>query len=366
MKFTVERENILKPLQYVVGTVERRQTLPILANILIVAENDELTVTGTDLEVELTANFEAEVSEPGKITVPARKLLDICKALPEGSKIDVAVNKERVTVKSGRSKFTLSSLPAEGFPSIEQSKTAKRFFIEKEDFKRLIEQSRFSMAQQDARYYLNGMMFELQKDKIKSVSTDGHRLSLCEMAVEIPDASLDQIIIPRKGIIELSRLLDSTNEKIQVNVATNHIHIVMPGIVFTSKLIDGKFPDYQRVVPENASLHVIADRENLKQSLIRTSILSNEKYRGVRLLFSENSIRIHSNNPEQEEAEDILEAEYCGEEIEIGFNVAYIIDALGAISGDTVKLSFSGPSSSCLIQEIKGGDSKYVIMPMRI
>lgn len=369
MKFSVSRDTLLKSLNLVAGVVERRQTLPVLANVLMVLEGDRLSLTGTDLEVELVGRVQLSgAGEAGEITVPARKLTDICKSLPEESTISFAVSEGKATVVSGRSRFTLSTLPAREFPNVEDSIGTHQLTLKQSQLKRLIDRTGFAMAQQDVRYYLNGMLWELEEDKLRFVATDGHRLAMCTLPenVAVKGDGHTQVIIPRKGVLELGRLLMEEQEEISIVIGTNHIRAVTEDFTFTSKLVDGKFPDYQRVLPRSADKIVLGSRLELRQAFTRTAILSNEKYRGVRLKLAENSLDILANNPEQEEAEETVPVEYAGEPLEIGFNVSYLLDVLGVLSGEKVKLSLADPNSSALLEESEEGDSLYVVMPMRL
>lgn len=367
MKFTVSRDALLKPLNLVAGVVERRQTLPILANVLMVLDGDHLSLTGTDLEVELVGRVQLSgKTEPGEVTVPARKLVDICKSLPEGSDIHFVLKEGKVTVKSGRSRFTLSTLPAREFPNVEDSMGTHQFRVKQGQLKRLIDRTGFAMAQQDVRYYLNGMLWELDDKQLRVVATDGHRLALCTLPERLDTDGETQVILPRKGVLELSRLLLEEEAEIAVVIGSNHIRATTDEFTFTSKLVDGKFPDYQRVLPRSPDKVVVGSRLELRQAFTRTAILSNEKYRGVRLKVTENNLDIVANNPEQEEAEETVPVQYSGEKLEIGFNVSYLLDVLGVLSGDEVKLSLSDPNSSALLEESEEGDSLYVVMPMRL
>ena len=366
MKFKIQREAFLKPLQQIIGVVERRQTLPVLGNILVQATNLGLTLTATDLEVELVAKVSLEVEAGGEVTLPARKLLDICRTLPDEAWIEITVDQERALVRSGKSRFTLATLPASDFPVVEELKSVQAFRFPQKELKELIERTHFSMAQQDVRYYLNGLMLELDKKGIRSVATDGHRLAMCELAAKTGVSEGQQVIVPRKGVQELLRLLESDEGEVEIQLGGNHIRISTPEIRFTSKLIDGRFPDYKRVMPKGGDKQIRADRGRLRQALARTSILSNEKYRGIRLSLDENILRIQAHNPEQEEAEEELEIQYGGDALEIGFNVTYLLDALGALPGDDVRILLSDANSSCLIEEGGSGHCKYVVMPMRL
>ena len=365
MKFSISREALIKPLNLVAGVVERRQTLPILSNVLLNLEGTQLSLTGTDLEVELIGRVEVEAGGvDGEITVPARKLVDICKSLPDSSQIEFSVDSGKAMVKAGRGRFTLSTLPATEFPSVDESAGDQTLEVAQSVVKRLIDRTAFAMAQQDVRYYLNGMLLELKAGRLRMVATDGHRLALCTAneAVSTGDAA---IIIPRKGVLELSRLLD-TDESIRLVIGSNHIRAANQQFTFTSKLVDGKFPEYERVLPKSADKTVIGQRLELRQAFTRTAILSNEKYRGVRLKLSADTLDITANNPEQEQAEEVVAVEYQGEELEVGFNVSYLLDVLSVLDGDQVRLSLSDSASSALLEEADEGDSLYVVMPMRL
>ena len=365
MKLSANREALLKPLQAVIGVVERRQTMPILANVLLVAKNDSVSVTATDLEVELVASAEVNVDNAGEVTVPGRKLLDICRALPEGAEISVSQSGDKLNVRSGRSKFSLTTLPAAEFPTVEDINAGSKIDVSQEVLARLLEKTHFSMAQQDVRYYLSGLLLETGGKTLRAVATDGHRLALCEVETDggkLPD---QQVIVPRKGVLELQRLMSGEGE-LSIALGSNHVRIELDGIRFTSKLIDGRFPEYDRVIPKDAGNVVSADRELFRAALQRTAILSNEKYRGIRMIINTGSLVLQAHNPEQEEAEETLEVEYDGDDIEIGFNVNYLLDALSAVDSESVTLGLVDSNSSCLIQEPGKDDCKYVVMPMRL
>ena len=365
MKLTATREDILAPLQSVIGVVERRQTMPVLANVLLAARENRLSVTGTDLEVELVATNTANVQQAGDITVPGRKLLDIFRSLPEKTSVTISTEGERVSVRGGRSRFTLSSLPAAEFPLVEEINAQQTLTLAQGEFRRLIDKTHFSMAQQDVRYYLNGLLLETDGKALRAVATDGHRLALCEMELAGKSKATHQVIVPRKGVLELQRIL-GTEGNIELAVGTNHVRCQIGDIRFTSKLIDGRFPEYGRVIPNSPPRTVEADRENLRQALQRTAILSNEKYRGIRLTARPDLLTLQAHNPEQEEAEDQVEVSYKGEEVEIGFNVNYLLDALSAIEGDKVEIGLTDSNSSCLIHAPGTTHTRYVVMPMRL
>ena len=365
MKLSAAREVLLKPLQAVIGVVERRQTMPILSNVLLIAKDGQLSVTATDLEVELVAQADVDVETGGEITVSGRKLLDICRALPDNAAITINVSGEKLFVKSGRSKFSLATLPAAEFPTVEDIRAGQTISVPQDVLARLIEKTHFSMAQQDVRYYLNGMLLETGGSHLRSVATDGHRLALAE--AELDGTSLDeqQVIVPRKGVLELQRLMGGEGS-VDIKLGANHVRIQLEGIRFTSKLIDGRFPEYDRVIPKETSNQLTADKELLKGALQRTAILSNEKYRGIRLIIRDSGVVLQAHNPEQEEAEEELEVNYGGEDIEIGFNVNYLLDALGAVDGDEISLAVQDSNSSCLIRKPGSDDCKFVVMPMRL
>lgn len=369
MKFVISREALLRPLNLAAGVVERRQTLPILSNVLLVLNGQRLSVTGTDLEVELVGHVELEQApeSQGEVTVPARKLVDICKSLPEGSQLEFALDDQRLVIRSGRSRFTLSTLPAGDFPSVDDSPGSFELELKQADLKRLIDRTSFAMAQQDVRYYLNGMLWEVRAGRLRAVATDGHRLAMCTLQSEIHVAEDSlQVILPRKGVIELSRLLSDGESTVKIVIGSNHFRANTGAVQFTSKLVDGKFPDYERVLPRGATKVIYGDREELRQAFSRTAILSNEKYRGIRMNLGPGSLRIVANNPEQEEAEEEVSVDYQGEILEIGFNVSYLLDVMGVLSDRNVKMSLADANSSVLLEETEAGDSLYVVMPMRL
>jgi len=366
MKIIAKREAILGPLQAVIGVVERRQTMPILANVLVAAKGGRLAVTATDLEVELVATSEVDVQRAGEITIPGRKLLDICRALPEGVEINLTLEGERMVVRARKSRFTLTTLPAAEFPTVDEINAQQTLKVPQKEFKRLLEKTHFSMAQQDVRYYLNGMLLETSAKVLRSVATDGHRLALCEVELAEGAKSGQQVIVPRKGVLELQRILGNEDQILEVSIGSNHVRVQIGDIRFTSKLIDGRFPEYGRVIPNNPPLIVSAVREDLRQALQRAAILSNEKYRGIRFGVKPNALVIQSHNPEQEEAEEELEVAYDGPELEIGFNVNYLLDALAATEGLDVQVGLTDGNSSCLIRSSVDSSARFVVMPMRL
>jgi DNA polymerase-3 subunit beta len=366
MKFSITREAFLKPLQLVVSVVERRQTLPVLSNVLISLEKNKLSLTGTDLEVEIVGAVELSGdSEAGETTVPARKLMDICKSLPDKSEISFTEDAGRIQISSGRSRYTLSTLPAAEFPSVDDSPGEVEFSLPALALKGLIDKTAFAMAQQDVRYYLNGMLWEAADGQLRAVATDGHRLAMATQPMPFTVPEKIQSIVPRKGVVELSRIL-SDEEQITVTLGSNHVRIQGDDFRFTSKLIDGAYPDYERVLPKGGTKSVIGSREGLRHAFARAAILSNEKYRGVRLQLSDSLLQITANNPEQEQAEEEVTVDYSGGDLEIGFNVNYLLDVLNVLKGDNVQIALSDSNSSALLEDPDHSGAVYVIMPMRL
>ncbi len=366
MRFSLQREVLLKPLAQVVNVVERRQTLPVLANLLARVENDLLSLTGTDLEVEMVARTRVDDGEPGEVTIPARKLFEIVRALPDGSKVTISQAGDKVTVSAGRSRFTLASLPANDFPALDEVDATERVRVGEASLKELIERTAFAMAQQDVRYYLNGLLFDLRDKALRCVATDGHRLALCEAALEDTVQTKRQIIVPRKGVLELQRLLEGGDRELELEMGRSHIRVKRDDVTFTSKLIDGRFPDYEAVIPIGADREVKVDREAFRASLQRAAILSNEKYRGVRIEVSPGQLKINAHNPEQEEAQEEIEADTRVDSLVIGFNVNYLLDALSALRDEHVVIQLRDSNSSALVREASSEKCRHVVMPLRL
>jgi DNA polymerase III subunit beta len=365
MKLTAPREDLLNPLADVIGVVERKQTMPVLSNVLISARGETgLSITGTDLEVELVSSSMVHVQQAGDITVPGRKLLEIVRSLPEDASVTVSTEAERLTLRAGRSRFVLATLPAADFPVIQDIHAQQSLNVDQAILHRLIEKTHFSMAQADVRYYLNGLLIETDETHLRAVATDGHRLALSETETQTGLAG-QQVIVPRKGVLELQRILKGTG-KVELAIGEKHIQAQIGAIRFTSKLIDAKFPDYSRVIPANPNRIISADRELLSQALHRTKILANETYHGIRLAANENLLTLTANNPEQEEAEDHVEVNYDGPPVEIGFNVLYLLDALAAIEGEKVEIGLNDSNSSGLVYAPGAAHTRYVVMPMRL
>ena len=366
MKFTIKRSAFIKPLQQVVGAVERKQALPILSHFLVHARGNTVSILATDLEIELFTEVSADVDNEGEITIPARKLVDICRALPEDAELTLDAHNEKVVLTSGKSRFTFMTLPVTDFPTLSEFTPDQQLTLPEASLHKVVNKSAFAMAQQDVRYYLNGLLFEVTGDYFRCVATDGHRLALSTAEISTGLQTECQSIMPRKGVVELMRLLENSQSPITLDLSSTHIRIHLPSSRFTSKLIDGKFPDYHRVLPDGNDKTMIADKRQLQQSLSRAAILSNEKYRGIGLLLSPDSLHIKTHNPDHEQAEDELAVQYQGDEIEVGFNVGYLIDILNVVEGDNIKIRLKDSGSSCLATETDSDDSKHVVMPMRL
>ena len=366
MKFTISREAFLQPLSHVIGVVERRQTLPVLANFMLSVSDDRLTVTGTDMEVELVSAVSADVSQTGEITVPARKLIDIMKALPDGANITFGVSGDKATLSAGRSRFTLATLPASEFPATDQVEALEKLSVSEASLKNMMDKTSFAMANQDVRYYLNGLLLDFNQGQLKAIATDGHRLAVCDLEGEAGISSDRQLIVPRKGVMELSRMLSGEKDDVTLAIGRNHIRLVKGDTIFTSKLIDGRFPDYKAVIPVGADKQMLVDRLTFTQALQRASILSNEKYKGVRLEADGSTIKIIAHNPQHEEAVEEIEAELNFDRIAVGFNVTYLLDALMAIDTERVSLELIDANSSCLVSAPDSDINRHVVMPLKL
>ncbi|MGI9250399.1 MAG: DNA polymerase III subunit beta [Pseudohongiellaceae bacterium] len=367
MHIIISREALLKPMMAVNSVVERRHTLPVLANVLLSVEDKQLSITGTDMEVELIGRTPVdEVKTAGAITVPARKFLDICRTLAEGAKIEISVKSGKLTLKSGRSRFVLTTRSADEFPAVEdEAGDTFSVTLEQQHLSTLLANTGFSMAQQDVRYYLNGMLFEATKDYLRVVATDGHRLAMDTLKMSNDISEQKQMILPRKGVMELTRLLEEEGD-VKLTFGKNHIRAEVPSYTLNSILVDAKFPPYERVLPKDGDKIVTGDREELRQAFTRAAILSNEKYHGVRVVLSSGELKILANNPEQEEAEDAVSVDYSGDKLEMGFNVSYLIDVLTTIGSEKARITLSNPNSSALIQPDGDSEALYVVMPMKL
>jgi len=353
-------------LNKVGGVVERRQTLPILGNFLFSAVDEWVTIAATDLEVEVSARLPASVEGSGEATLPARKITDICRALPEGASLEIRVEGPRAAIVAGRSRFTLSTLPATDFPLMEVGEGDESVELTQEVFKRILDRTAFAMAHQDVRYYLNGMLFRIGKEGILGVATDGHRMAKVEVEGALDMDEDLEVILPRKTVGDLQHLLNASGDSIRLDLSAKSIRAYLADTVLTSKLVDGRYPEFERVIPMMATRVAVLDRDALRSSLQRTAILSNEKFKGVRLQFENGLLRLQAHNPEQEEAEEELEIEYQDEPTAIGFNVAYLLDVLSVLDAPEVEMRFTDSNSSALLRNRGKEEEIYVVMPMRL
>jgi DNA polymerase III subunit beta len=369
MDITIQREALLKPLQAVSGVVEKKQTLPILSNVLLTIKDGNLHLTGTDLEIELIGCVRIEsLAAEGSTTVSARKLFDICRTLPEGVTLRLFVEKNSLVVRAGESCFMLNTLPAQDFPNLEDSEYPVQFTIKQSHLKNLLTKTYFAMGQQDVRHYLNGTFLDISQNAIKCVAADGHRLALTTIHDENIGNIDAKVILPRKSVLELIRLLASdTDSDVTIHIGDSRFRIVTSDYIFTSKLINAQYPDYNRLIPRGTTI-AVGDREAIKHALTRASILSNEKFRGVRFQLEPSKLRITANNSDQEQAEDAVSLDYEGKKMEIGFNVAYLLDVLSAITAKSIRCVFTDANNGVLIESAEGDHSLslYVVMPMRL
>jgi len=370
MKLIITKENLIKALQKIIGVVEKRQTMPILSHILFRKNGESFEAVASDLEVQLSAalSIESESDFTESITIPGRKLFDIGKGLPDEAIIEIEEEGEgKLKIKSKKSKFILSALDAKTFPLMEQEpENSVNFTLKSSDFKEIVGKTSFAMAQQDVRYYLNGLYIYLSNQDMFGVATDGHRLAKSGVSAQLGLNEKISAIIPRKGVIEIDKQLEEANEDLSVVVSKNHLQVTGRDSQAISKLIDGKFPDYEKVIPEDADKQVLVDCKSFKEALIRVSILSNDRFRGVRLNFVENEIKVSANNPEKEEASDDIKADYMGEPIEVGFNVNYLIDVLNVIKTKNLQIMLKDANSSALLSPENDNNSSYVVMPLRL
>ena len=382
MRLKIAKESLINVLSQVVGVVERRHTLNILSNVKIQTTQQALTITGSDLEVEMVASTtlaDGACLEAGETTVPARKLVEICKSLPTAALIDLHITEDqRCILKSGNSRFVLGTLPAEDYPLLSTDNSqGTQVQVTQRELKRLFEKTAFAMAVQDVRFYLTGTLLEIDQNQLRTVTTDGHRLALCEVAASSTAQQLVQAIVPRKAVGELQRLLSVEDEQITLLIGRELFNVTINttsrdkeqadiSVRFTTKLIDGKFPDYRRVIPKGGDKHVLIAHDVFKQSLQRVAILSNEKLRGVFLNFNPDVLQLRANNPEQDEAIEDLVIQYADEAMEMSFNAQYLLDVLGALDGDDVTMTMTEANQSVLVHDPSQQDQTYVVMPMRV
>lgn len=377
IQFSIGREEIVKYLTVVYGVVQQRHPVPILSNVLLSVEDSQLLLAATDLDIEIRTTLQVQQANAGKTTVSARKFLDICRALPSGALLNVQHKDGQLKINSGHSRFVLSTLSPDDFPITEDVDEATQLELTQGELKLLLNKTIFCMANQDVRYYLNGLLLELDEEVVRTVATDGHRLAMASLNLAASENTQArkgprqegepiQSIVPRKAVLELVRLLEDSSNTVQLKFGSRHIGAQFQWLSFTSKLIDGKFPDYERVIPAGSKKQLIVDREPFKQMLTRVNILTSDKYRGVRLRLGPSRLQATVTNLEQEYAEEELAIDYEGEEFEIAFNNSYLIDALGAIDTEQVRIEFTSADSSCLISPAGESDGKYVVMPMRL
>ncbi len=362
-----KRDELLEPLSAVSGIIERRHTLPILSNVMIDRGAKSLSFLATDIEIQITASSALEQGgDAHTLTVGARKLVDILRALPDGSDVTLQLQDKRLLVKAGKSRFSLQTLPADDFPKIARAAgDAVRFSLSQRSLRKLLGLVQYAMAQQDIRYYLNGLLMVVEDQQLKLAATDGHRLAYAAMALA-SELKRQEVIVPRKTVIELGKLLAESDDEVRVELSATQAVFSFGPIELVSKLVDGKFPDYTRVIPTQHKNHLTLERDTLRQSLMRAAILSNEKFRGVRWVLTDGSLKIVSSNAEQEEAQEEIEVTYSGDAIDIGFNVNYLLDVLNNVSGSEIECHFGDSASSALMTFASEPEFKYVVMPMRI
>ena len=366
MKFITEKEQIVDSLQNAAAVAERRQTIPILANLRLKTVNGKLEVTATDLEIQIkTYSDLIEIQEEGETTVSARKMSELCRSLPEGENVNFSLSNGKLTVSSSNFHADFATISPDDFPEIEINEEQTPITVESSVLKRLLTKTSFSMASQDVRYYLNGMLLEIEGNKINGVATDGHRLAFSTSTTNAADLDVRNIL-PRKAVLELSKLLSPHEGAVELLIGASYVDVRSENLSFSSKLIDGKYPDYNKVFPSGEPFPLEISKEILQSALSRAAVLSNEKYRGVRFQLSENKLKLTANNPEQESAEEEVDVIYSGSELEVGFNIGYLLDVLNSIESEIVSFEFYGEDTSCIIKEQNSEDDVYVIMPMRL
>lgn len=371
MKLSLTKEILVEPLSLLNSIAQSKQTLAILSNVLINIHPDKLRVTATDLELELSIEIPYESQFESDFTIPCRKLFDIVRNLPDGSNVNFNFKDNKVNISSGKSRFVLSTLPAENFPNLDPIGTSSNFTIKSSVLKNCLENTEFCMASKDVRYYLNGLLFELSDGTLKTVATDGHRLAFYETDSidnlnDIPDGAKLQFLIPRKTILELLKILGESEQEVKINVTPNFVKFNFENSEFSTKLIDSKFPEYRRVIPNNTNLSVAVNRLELKESLTRAAVLSTEKFKAIRLEFSKNHLLATIHNPEHEEAEEEIIINYNGEDFSIGFNINYLVDVLSRVKDDEIIFNFTETYNSCLLFGNSNENPVYVVMPMRL
>ncbi|MCF6299589.1 MAG: DNA polymerase III subunit beta [Proteobacteria bacterium] len=366
MLFKIQRETILSPLTQICGVVEKKHTMPVLANVFIKTDADTLLLTASDLDVEMRSECIADISEQGEITVPAQKLLDICKALPDGSIITFKISDGKCMLSSGKSKFSLITLAGKDFPLIEDIESYEAVNIHSKDLQRMLKQTIFCMAVSDVRYFLNGLLFEVLNNKMRCVSADGHRLALSECDYQNENEINKQVLIPRKGVLELQKMIRDLDQTIVIYIGRNHVKVAVNETSMTTKLIDGRFPDYETVIPLEMETNFTADKDQLRKALQRVAILSNEQFKGVKFKISQNQLELIGHNPDHEQAEEIIQIEADMKNTDIAFNVSYLLDATNVLEGEQIQFCFKEAQSSCLIKQPNQLNCRLVVMPLRI
>lgn len=366
MKFSINRDTLLPPLQQIVSVIEKKQTMPILSNVLMVLEENTLTMTGTDLEIQIVSRLATIGAQPGAATVPARKFLDICRLLPPNSEIRFEQHGDMVKLATARSRFTLSCMPAENYPEFAESQMENRFAIGIGKFKKALDKTQFCMANQDVRYYLNGMLLHISNQTLKLVASDGHRLAIYEDELEAPSGFEARIILPRKGVQELARMLSDGDDVLQVSFSSNHIKVELSNTVFSAKLVDSKYPDFSKVFQQAFLPPIAIQRSALREALTRVAILANEKFRGVTLQFGADLLSISAHNPEHEEAEEELPITFDGDPFNISFNAQYLLEAVSNLDADLAHLTIAANMSSCFVNEPERQAYQFIVMPMRL
>lgn len=364
MKFIIIREQILAPLQQIVSVIEKRQTMPILSNLLLVISENVLVITGTDLEIQLIAKIELDFAEDGEITVPARKFLDICRLLPNEAKIKFELKENVVKLSSARSRFSLTTLAAENYPEFSASDFDNQFLFNAGKFKKALDKTIFCMGSQDVRYYLNGLFLHISNSKLKLVASDGHRLSIYDESINEATSYEERIILPRKGVIELSRLLDDEEAELNIQFSKNNFRIYVKNLIFSAKLVDAKYPDFSKVFEQSFFNQITVQKQLLKDALTRVAVLSNEKFKGITFDVSEGLLRLSSHNPEHDEAEEELIIEYQGEQISIAFNSQYLLEAVSNLDSELAVLTISSNGNSCFIEDPEQQPYRFIVMPM--
>ena len=366
MKFNINREQLLAPLQQIVSVIEKRQTMPILSNVLMKADEQKLSLTGSDLEIQMVSNTLINSTGYSNITVPARKFLDICRLLPAQSEISIEQQNDRLKVVSGRSRFSLATLDADNYPEFNESKLEFKFSINTGQLKKALNKTIFCMGNQDVRYYLNGLMINISNQTLKLVASDGHRLAIFQDELAQATGIDAMIVVPRKGITELNRLLEDLDEELQIQFSSSNIKVLFDNLIFSAKLIDAKYPDFSKVYHQEFMDVIKVNRNSFKDALTRVAILSNEKVKGITLDINSDQLKISTQNLEHEEAEEELTIEYAGDKISIAFNAQYFLDAISNIDSDTVHITIASNASCCFIEDPEDQIYKYIVMPMRL